>query len=270
MDRIKVIDAHVHYHIYRGLIPDECKGFLRYTKDTKMTLSNDWVELDKILLVPSHPCYTRECYDGFYIDYEERKRNPDLYLQWGEVNPLTCNVREELEKQYSLGIIGIKLHPPHHGFKPNAYREEEGGLKSLLYVYEFAQDHDLPVMIHTGTSIEGATRNKYSDPILIDDVVKDFPKLKVIIAHAGRPIWYTTAFYMAKYFDNVYLEISSIPPRNILKSLPNLLTIPEKVIYGSDFPAYVGQDLADYAHQIYEVVKDKRILRDNILRLIKF
>ncbi|BDC18819.1 amidohydrolase family protein [Acidianus sp. HS-5] len=266
---LKVIDAHVHYHVFVKKIPEHCKEFLANVEGTRFTTKNDEVEIEKVLLVPSHPCYTEECYDGFYIDYEERRRNPDLYLQWGKVNPLTCNVKEELERQYSLGIIGIKLHPVHHAFKPNAYREEEGGLKSLLYIYEFAEDHDLPVMIHTGTSTGVKSRNKYGDPILVDDVAKDFPRIKIILAHAGRPIWYSTAFYMARFMDNVYLEISSIPPKNILKVLPRLKEISDKVIYGSDFPAFKGQDLAEYALQVYNEVKDEKIMRDNAKRILK-
>ncbi|MEM3911497.1 MAG: amidohydrolase family protein [Saccharolobus sp.] len=266
---IKVIDAHVHYHILMRKIPEHCKEFLENIEGAKLTIKNDNIEIEKILLVPSHPCYSEDCYDGFYIDYEERRKNPDLYLQWGEVNPITCNVKEELEKQYSLGIVGIKLHPVHHAFKPNAYREEEGGLKNLLYIYEFAEDHDLPVMIHTGTSIGAKSRNKYADPIYVDDVAKDFPKIKIILAHAGRPIWYSTAFYMARFINNVYLEISSIPPKNILKALPRLREISDKVIYGSDFPAFKGQDLAEYAYQVYNEIKDEKIMRDNDKRILK-
>ncbi|MEM3226519.1 MAG: amidohydrolase family protein [Saccharolobus sp.] len=266
---IKVIDAHVHYHILMRKIPEHCKEFLENIEGAKLTIKNDNIEIEKILLVPSYPCYSEDCYDGFYIDYEERRKNPDLYLQWGEVNPITCNVKEELEKQYSLGIVGIKLHPVHHAFKPNAYREEEGGLKNLLYIYEFAEDHDLPVMIHTGTSIGAKSRNKYADPIYVDDVAKDFPKIKIILAHAGRPIWYSTAFYMARFINNVYLEISSIPPKNILKALPRLREISDKVIYGSDFPAFKGQDLAEYAYQVYNEIKDEKIMRDNDKRILK-
>jgi len=266
---IKVIDAHVHYHIYSRKIPEHCKEFLENVEETSITLKNEFVEIEKILLVPSHPCHSDDCYDGFYIDYEERKRNPDLYLQWGEVNPWRCDVRRELDKQYSLGIIGIKLHPVHHAFKPNAYREEEGGLKQLLYVYEFAEDHDLPILIHTGTSIGVESRNKYADPIYADDVAKDFPKLRIILAHAGRPLWYNTAFHMARFTRNVFLEISSIPPKNILKVLPRLHEISDKIIYGSDFPAFKGQDLAEYAYQVYDVLKDEKIMRDNAKRILK-
>lgn len=270
MIMIKVIDAHVHYHIFARKIPEHCKEFLtEYVEGTKMSLRNEYLEIEKILLVPSHPCYTNECYDGFYIDYEERKKNPDLYLQWGEVNPLTCNVKEELQRQYSLGIIGIKLHPVHHGFKPNAYREEEASLKNLMYIYEFAEDHELPILIHTGTSIGVGSRNKYGNPIYADDVIKDFPKLKIILAHAGRPIWYDIALHMAETISNIFIDISSIPPKSLLKAIPNLNEISEKIIYGSDFPAFKGQDLADYALQVYNILKDKKIMYDNAKRILK-
>ena len=69
-------------------------------------------------------------------------------------------------------------------------------------------------------------------------------------------------------FSNAYLEISSIPPKNLLNVLPRLMEIEDKVIYGSDFPSYVEQDLAEYAEEAYRVTKSEKIMRDNTLRLI--
>lgn len=107
-----------------------------------------------------------------------------------EVNQLTLEeTRKWLEAQYSAGVSGFKLHPPHMWIKPNDYREEERGMNQLELLYEFAQDHDLPVVIHTGTSFFLPARNKYGDPIYLDDVSVDFPRLKIIMAHLGRPNW---------------------------------------------------------------------------------
>ena len=41
-------------------------------------------------------------------------------------------------------------------------------------------------MFHTGTSIFVGARNRYADPIYVDDVAVDFPSLKIILAHGGR------------------------------------------------------------------------------------
>jgi predicted TIM-barrel fold metal-dependent hydrolase len=46
------------------------------------------------------------------------------------------------------------------------------------------------------------------------------------------------------------------------------MEIEDKVIYGSDFPSYAEQDLAEYAEEAYRVTKSEKIMRDNALRLI--
>lgn len=265
---IGVVDAHVHYHIFERKIPEHCRSFLANVEETKFDLRYQDVEVEKVILVPSHPCWSEECSDGFDHDLRTVRENPDLFLLWGEVNPVTCDVRRELERQYSLGIVGLKLHPVHHGFPVNGYREEEGGDRDLEFIYQFARDHRLPILVHTGTSVGVKSRNKYGDPMSLDDVIKDFD-LTIILAHAGRPIWYDTAFFLARSYPKVYLEISSIPPRNLLKVLPRLLEIKEKVIYGSDFPAYRGQNLAKHAWEVFRELNSREVMRDNILSLIR-
>jgi len=162
----------------------------------------------------------------------------DRFSIVGGVEPNKLSVEETkywLQRQYEAGVSGIKLHPVHSHFKPNAYREEEGGLKQLELVYEFAQDHDLPVIIHTGTSMFLKARNKYADPIFLDDVAVDFPKLRIVMAHMGRPNYTQTAFQIARIRRNIYAEISSIPPKRLLDYLPRIEEISYKTIYGSDY-----------------------------------
>ncbi|AWR98571.1 amidohydrolase family protein [Metallosphaera hakonensis] len=262
-----VVDVHVHYHIFLRQIPSHCESFLKNVDGTRFTLKYEDVEITRVLLVPSHPCWSQDCSDGFDLDYQVRKENP-VFSQWGEVNPITCNVEEELNRQYSLGIVGIKLHPVHHGFSPNAYRPEEGGNENLETIYRFAEEKKLPILIHTGTSVGVKSRNKYGNPILVDDVIKDFD-VTLILAHAGRPIWYSEAFYLARNYSNVFLEISSIPPRNIMKVLPRLLEIEDKVMYGSDFPAFPGQDLALYAREVYQQVGSEKIMAHNARKILR-
>ncbi|HEX3156317.1 MAG TPA: amidohydrolase family protein, partial [Candidatus Angelobacter sp.] len=95
----------------------------------------------------------------------------------------------------------------------------------------------IPVMIHTGTSIFPAARNKFGDPIYIDDVAVDFPKLKILMAHGGRPIWMQTAFFLLRRHKNVHLDISGIPPKILLKYFPRLEEIARKTLFGTDFPS---------------------------------
>ena len=154
-----------------------------------------------------------------------------------EANELTVEeTKYWLDKQYEAGISAIKIHPPHMWLKPNAYRPEEGGLKQLELVYQFAEDHGLPVYIHTGTSAYSKARNKYGDPIFVDDVAVDFPRLTILMSHVGRPNWIPTAFQLVRIRRNIYAELSSIPPKRLLEYIPRLTEISDKSVYGSDYP----------------------------------
>ena len=92
-------------------------------------------------------------------------------------------------------------------------------------------------MFHTGTSIFVGARNRFADPIYTDDVAVDFPRLKIILAHGGRPLWMDTCVFLVRRFENVYMDISSIPPTRILEYFPKLEEVADKVLFGTDWPA---------------------------------
>ena len=172
----------------------------------------------------------------FVIDYCSEYR--DRLCPVGSVHP-SMDVRDivmHLERQNSH-VVALKLHPVHQHFKPNDYRSEERNLKSLEVIYEFASDNDLPILFHTGTSILPNARVKYGDPLFIDDVANDFPKLKIIMAHGGRPFWMDRAFFLMRRFRNIWLDISGIPPKKLLDYFPRFEVIAERCIYGSDLPS---------------------------------
>ena len=109
-------------------------------------------------------------------------------------------------------------------------------MKELEIIYRAAEANGIPVMFHTGTSIFHGARNKYGDPIHIDDVAVDFPKLKILLAHGGRPLWMQTAFFLLRRHPNVFLDISGIPPKALLKYFPRLEEIGHKTLFGTDWP----------------------------------
>jgi predicted TIM-barrel fold metal-dependent hydrolase len=91
-------------------------------------------------------------------------------------------------------------------------------------------------MFHTGTSVFPGARNKYGDPIHVDDVAVDFPKLKILLAHGGRPLWMDTSFFLIRRHANIYLDISGIPPKRLLEYFPRLSEIAHKTLFGTDWP----------------------------------
>ena len=162
------------------------------------------------------------------------KENPKRLIPCGSVHPRhTTNVLADMEQIVRLGIKLIKIHPPHQLLYPNDYIN---GVKELEIIYRAAEANGIPIMVHTGTSIFPGARNKYGDPMYVDDVAVDFPRLRILLAHGGRPLWMDTAFFLVRRHPNVYLDISGIPPKSLLKYFPRLEEIAHKTLFGTDWP----------------------------------
>jgi predicted TIM-barrel fold metal-dependent hydrolase len=159
----------------------------------------------------------------------------DRLVAVGSVNPLhEPDPRAEIHRILDLGIGMVKIHPPHQLFMSNAYRSD---LPGLAEVYRACEERGVPVMIHTGTSIFPRARNVYADPMPADDVAIDFPKLTIILAHAGRPLYGETAMFLARRHRNVYLDLSGIPPKALLRYVPKLADLADKALWGTDWPS---------------------------------
>jgi predicted TIM-barrel fold metal-dependent hydrolase len=166
---------------------------------------------------------------------EYTKYDPKRLISCGGLHPRhTTNILADVEHILRLGLRMIKIHPPHQLLYPNDYLH---GVKELETIYRAAEENGIPVMFHTGTSVFPSARNKYGDPIYLDDVAIDFPKMKIVIAHGGRPIWMETAFFLLRRHANVYLDISGIPPKALLKYFPRLAEIAHKTLFGTDWPS---------------------------------
>jgi predicted TIM-barrel fold metal-dependent hydrolase len=168
------------------------------------------------------------------IRYSEEA--PDRLIPFGSVNPrFTRDGAGEARRLIDRGLRGFKVHPPHQLFAANAHRTGGPG-EGIGAVYGVAEEAGVPVMIHTGTSIFPGARNVFSDPMPVDDIAVDFPGLRLVLAHAGRPLHAETAFFLARRHERVVLDLSGIPPRSLLDYLPRLPELATKALWGTDWP----------------------------------
>lgn len=196
----------------------------------------------------------------------------DRLVPVGSVHPrwpgdTAAEVRRLVE---TLGIGLIKIHPPHQLVRANAYLD---GDEALGAIYAAAERLGVPVMIHTGTSVFPGARNRYADPMPADDVAVDFPRLQIILAHAGRPLYMETAVFLARRHPNVHLDLSGIPPRKLLEYLPRLEELSGKCLWGTDFPSpgvlSMRRNVEDFLSLPLSEEARSRILFDNAAALLK-
>ncbi|MBN2332554.1 MAG: amidohydrolase [Deltaproteobacteria bacterium] len=155
------------------------------------------------------------------------------YLPFGAVNPLVHDdVVAEFERQLALGVQGLKIHGVHGLFPVNDRR--------LYPLYELCVARSLPVMFHAGTSVFPKTKLKHADPYLYDEVAADFSDLTMILCHGGRGFWYQLAEFMLIRHANVHIDISGLPPQNLLTYYPKMERLADKFLFGSDFPGVPG------------------------------
>lgn len=186
-------------------------------------------------------------------------------IPFASVNPyLIPNPARELERLITRhGFRGLKLYPTYAYFYPN---------DAMLYpVYAVAQELQIPVMWHTGSSVFPASRLKYGDPIYIDDVAVDFPELTAIITHSGRPFWYDRAYALARFHENVHMEIAGLPPQRLLTYFPELERVADKTLFGSDWPSVftVKKNIETIRGLALSEKAKEAILGGNAARLLK-
>lgn len=156
-------------------------------------------------------------------------RDQEMLIPFGTVNPqMHHDLRRLLVELADRGIRGIKLYPTYDFFHPN---------DRIFYpFYAKAEELGIPIMVHTGSSVFPGARINFGNPLLLDDVAVDFPGLTIVVSHAGRPFWYAQAEYLARFHENVYLDVSGLPPQNLVKYLPSAERLRSKLIFGTDWP----------------------------------
>jgi predicted TIM-barrel fold metal-dependent hydrolase len=129
---------------------------------------------------------------------------PDKFIGMAAVNPRFRGVRPavaELERAVTrLGLTGLKLYPMYDHWAVND--------RDLAFpIFAKAAELDIPVMIHLSTTPVSDTVLLYGWPVLLDDVARAFPSLRMLVCHAGHP-WVDECLVLASRHPNVYLDVS--------------------------------------------------------------
>jgi predicted TIM-barrel fold metal-dependent hydrolase len=198
------------------------------------------------------------------------RADPRRLIAIGSVLPSHPDPGAEVERLVgTLGIRGLKIHPPHQLFAPNDY--VHGHQPGLRAIYAACERRKIPVIVHTGTSVFPGARNRFAEPMLLEDVAIDYPDLTIVLAHGGRPLWMDQAVFLTRRFENVFLELSSIPPAKLLEYFPTLPKLAHKAVFGSDWPGPGVKDIAENLAAFRELpIPDEaktRILEENPRRV---
>lgn len=114
--------------------------------------------------------------------------NPDPHLTGTAYRDEIARCVEE------LGFIAIKLHTYASAVHPNS----EKGRK----VFDCAREFGLPVMVHTGSGLP------FAAPVNLINVARDYPDVKIIMAHCGTMLLADEAAAAFSSCPNIYGDTS--------------------------------------------------------------
>jgi uncharacterized protein len=249
LDGHLLVDAHVHVPQLNTLTP----AWLRWARDFGQDglLGQVWdnngtpdpAKLDELFASEGVDVALLFCeysprttgYQSFDDLLPLVEHNPRRFRPVANVNPhLHFPIERELRRQLDLGAAALKLHPVHGGFRIDD--------PELFPAYAILVEKVIPLVVHCGTSSFPGAINEYADPKHLYPVLRQFPELKVVLAHGGRGWWYDAAAFLALTTDNVWIEISGLPPKRLPAYYANhdLSRLARTWIFGTDWPGVPG------------------------------
>lgn len=216
-------DLTVRYEDYRAAAPPDVKTIVF---GGKAKLSGVWVD---------------DRHVAAYVTAQ-----PDTLIGFLSVDPTQPGWEDELHEGHEdLGLRGIKLLPMYAGFSPDDERLEP--------IWNYATKHQLPVLLHTGTTFISQARLDFTLPRLLDVVAIRHPEVKIILAHLGHPYEGECVVTIRKH-PNVYADISALHYRPF-QFYHSLMLVQEygvwdKVLFGTDYPFTTVNATLDGLHKM--------------------
>ena len=138
-------------------------------------------------------------------------------------------------------LAGIKIFPGYHPFYPHDPR--------LDPVYEYAHRRKVPVLVHTGDTMDPHGLVKYARPVEVDEVAVRFRDVPFVLCHFGNP-WVDEAAEVVYKNKNVYADTSGLlahPSHPLFERMVELcqrrlldgilmVGSTDRILYGSDWP----------------------------------
>ena len=156
--------------------------------------------------------------------------------------------------------------------------------KNYEPAYELAERYHVPVVFHTGDTDSRRAKLKYADPLTVDEVAVEHPKVMFVLAHAGNP-WIESAAEVAYKNPNVYLDGSAFVIGDLKHTAPeqietylvtpvrwifNYIGDPTKLMFGTDWPL---TDIGPYLEAFKRAIPRehwKAVFHDNAARVYGF
>ena len=184
------------------------------------------------------------------------REHPEKIIGFMSIDPHQPDAVDQMERGvHELGLRGIKMSPVYQNYHPADDKAQR--------IHAHAQRLGLPILTHAAFHGIANTPMEWANPLLYDPVARQFPDLKIILAHVGLP-WFLDAMVMVRKHANVYADISPAFHRHWLYQALACcceFNVLDKLLFGSDFPFATPQKTMANLRNVNEVAAGTAGLR---------
>jgi predicted TIM-barrel fold metal-dependent hydrolase len=230
---MKIIDAHCHIHKPEWVIRHSENDFLIeefncISSEEEILTNMNEADIDKTVIFPLPSIEVNLEAANLYTIFVS-KLYPEKFI------PFTI-IDGHPEKWSQLGVKGFKEHTFGQRIQKDKYGKDIFSQKYKA-AYKFIEQEGLPLLLHTGANRIDRIKN---------DMLKDTPNLKIILAHLGADFPKTNGHIPEKKqilntlkelksYSNIYYDITAIIDFEIIECAIEIVGV-DKLIFGSDFP----------------------------------
>lgn len=251
----KIRTAYSNKEWFRIVLRDSCRIDYVIQDDDNLALNDEYIKYVK-RFTPWLNIRSKYSIDSIAMEQVE----PIFTLQ-----DFVRSMKNAFEKELQKGMVGVKIITAYSRtlyfnnpeisaankvFKTLITGEEDlqislekaKPLQDYMFhrLLEMAQEHNMPVIFHTGLQAGSGNDIRNSNPVLLVNIFQKYPKIKFVIFHGSYPYGGELSI-LAKTYRNVYIDLNwayAISPSYAKRYLNEFLeTVPVYKImaFGGDY-----------------------------------
>ncbi|HUQ70485.1 MAG TPA: amidohydrolase family protein [Planctomycetaceae bacterium] len=252
-----IVDVHSHYWRYPEHFQDDFRQQARRAKageEVDLTVRFEDYRRQSVPDVTTIVFGGKARLSGLWVDDRDVQayvaEHAETLIGFLSLDPTQPDWERELAVGHQeLGLCGIKLMPMYAGFRPDDER--------LTPLWQYAERHRLPVLLHTGTTFISQAPLECTLPRHLDRVAARYPEVRMILAHLGHPYEGECVAVIRKH-PHVYADLSALHYRPF-QLYHSLMLVQEygvwdKVLFGTDYPFTTVQATLDGLRGLNRIV----------------
>ncbi len=241
-----IIDSHMHLIRKANFDkPTYDRLRMKVPEDTELDTLVEWYKsagVDKCICMGQDMSRIWNTTFGESYVREAYQRYPDFFIPFASLEPIDKANRFHQENYDEFAraikedhIRGVLMTPPYGQFKSND--------KTVYPFYQLAQKEGIVVQYHHSAQMGPAilAPTQYAQMELLNDVLIDFPDMKVVVEHLGYP-WSEYLFVLMTNDKNLYTDLAMTYGRPMWTAWQLVLAreygVLDRVMFATDYVCY--------------------------------